>query len=84
MVHSEAEPQPVDEPVAQVLVAALHSPDKHTAEALNEPHVPSCRPSLGIGEPAGRSATHENVERSQKPMPMQSLSSQQPEVAATQ
>ncbi|PZR12258.1 MAG: hypothetical protein DI536_15230 [Archangium gephyra] len=84
VVHSAAEPQPVEAPVAQVLVATLHSPDRHTAEALNAPHVPSCRPSSGIGEPAGRSATHANVERSQKPMPMQSLSSQQPAVAATQ
>lgn len=65
VVHSEAELQFVDAAVAQVFSAALHTPERQTADALNEPQVPSCRPSFGMGEPAVRSGAQDQVERSQ-------------------
>jgi hypothetical protein len=41
---------------AQVLLAALHSPEAQAGATVVTVHTPSCNPSVGIGSPAANFA----------------------------
>ena len=66
-----------------VFVAALHCPDRHTAEASAEEHVPLWSPSFGSAVPEARSLTHISAVRLQNWLALQSASTKQPPLDGT-
>jgi hypothetical protein len=72
LVHWLAEAQTAPFGVAQVLLVALQSPEVQTAVAAAQ--VPLCKPSLGMGWPAPKSASQLSALRLQWPEGSQSPS----------
>ncbi len=76
LAHWFAAVQAVEASAAQVFVAALQRPLAHVAVAFASVHVPSWRPSDGIGLPTRSFAVQVVVSRLQYWSPLQSLSTQ--------